>query len=47
MRRSIIGLLRLSFRIDNEILDWLRSKGEGHLSRINQILRECMDRERQ
>jgi uncharacterized protein (DUF4415 family) len=38
---------QISFRIDNEVLDWLKSKGEGHLSRINQILRECMARERQ
>jgi len=38
---------QISFRIDNEVLDWLKSKGEGHLSRINQILRECMVRDRQ
>jgi uncharacterized protein (DUF4415 family) len=37
---------QISFRIDNEVLDWLKSKGAGHLSRINQILRECMNRER-
>jgi len=29
-------------RIDADILDWLRSKGEGHLTRINEILRERM-----
>jgi hypothetical protein len=28
---------QISFRIDNEILDWLKSKGEGHLTRINEI----------
>ena len=38
---------QISFRIDNEILDWLKSLGEGHLSRINDILRERMTRERQ
>ena len=38
---------QISFRIDNEILDWLKSKGAGHLSRINRILRECITRERQ
>jgi uncharacterized protein (DUF4415 family) len=38
---------QISFQIDNEVLDWLKSKGAGHLSRINQILRECMARERQ
>ncbi len=38
---------QISFRIDNEVLDWLKSKGEGHLSRINEILRERMAAERQ
>src|SRR5690242_14141322 len=38
---------QISFRIDNEILDRLKSKGEGHLSRINEILRERMTRDRQ
>jgi uncharacterized protein (DUF4415 family) len=33
-------------RIDNDVLAWLRSKGEGHLSRINAILRERMEAER-
>ena len=37
---------QISFRIDNEVLDWLKSKGDGHLSRINEILRERMTRER-
>jgi uncharacterized protein (DUF4415 family) len=37
---------QISLRIDNEILDWLKSKGEGHLSRINEILRERMAAER-
>jgi len=37
---------QISLRIDNEVLDWLKSKGEGHLSRINEILRERMARER-
>ena len=34
-----------SVRIDADVLAWLRSKGEGHLSRINQILRERMESE--
>jgi uncharacterized protein (DUF4415 family) len=38
--------IQISFRIDNEILDWLKSKGEGHLSRINDILRQRMTREK-
>ena len=37
---------QISLRIDNEVLDWLKSKGQGHLSRINEILRERMTRER-
>ena len=37
---------QISVRIDNEVLDWLKSKGEGHLSRINEILRERMAEER-
>jgi uncharacterized protein (DUF4415 family) len=32
----------ISLRIDDEVLDWLKSKGEGHLTRINDILRERM-----
>jgi uncharacterized protein (DUF4415 family) len=36
----------ISLRVDNDVLDWLKSKGEGHLSRINQILRERMMAER-
>src|SRR5260370_13634504 len=38
---------QISFRIDNEVLDWLKSKCEGHLSRINEILRERMTQDRQ
>jgi uncharacterized protein (DUF4415 family) len=37
---------QISLRIDNEVLDWLKSKGEGHLIRINEILRERMASER-
>jgi uncharacterized protein (DUF4415 family) len=37
---------QISLRIDNEVLDWLKSKGEGHLIRINEILRERMAAER-
>jgi uncharacterized protein (DUF4415 family) len=35
----------VSLRIDNDILAWLKSKGAGHISRINGILRERMERE--
>ena len=37
---------QVSVRIDNEVLDWLKSKGSGHLSRINEVLRERMMRDR-
>ena len=37
---------QISCRIDNEVLDWLKSKGGGHLSRINEILRAHMVQER-
>lgn len=35
----------ISLRIDNDVLAWLRSKGVGHISRINGILRERMEQE--
>jgi uncharacterized protein (DUF4415 family) len=31
-----------TLRLDADVLEWLRSKGEGHLTRINEILREHM-----
>jgi uncharacterized protein (DUF4415 family) len=37
---------QISFRIDNDVLAWLKSKGQGHLSRINAILRKQMESER-
>jgi uncharacterized protein (DUF4415 family) len=37
---------QISFRIDNDVLAWLKAKGDGHLSRINAILRERMENER-
>jgi uncharacterized protein (DUF4415 family) len=37
---------QITVRIDREILDWLRAKGSGHLTRINEILRERMTAER-
>jgi hypothetical protein len=33
-------------RLDPEVLEWLRSKGEGHLTRINDILTNLMEAER-
>lgn len=33
---------QVSVRLDNDVLAWLKSQGEGHLTRINEILRERM-----
>jgi uncharacterized protein (DUF4415 family) len=35
----------VSMRIDSDILAWLKSRGSGHISRINGILRERMEQE--
>ena len=35
----------ISFRVQNDVLAWLRSNGPGHLSRINAILANVMDAE--
>lgn len=36
----------VSVRLDPLVLDWLKSKGEGHLTRINDILMNLMEAER-
>jgi uncharacterized protein (DUF4415 family) len=36
----------VSLRLDPAILTWLRSKGKGHLTRINDILLNLMEAER-
>jgi uncharacterized protein (DUF4415 family) len=33
-------------RLDPQVVEWLRSKGEGHLTRINDILSNLMEAER-
>ena len=35
----------VSVRLDAQVVDWLRSKGEGHLTRINDILTNVMEAE--
>lgn len=35
----------VSVRLDPRVLDWLKSKGEGHLTRINDILINVMEAE--
>ena len=37
----------VSVRLDAQVLNWLRSKGEGHLTRINDILTNLMEAEQQ
>ncbi len=36
----------VSVRLDPRVLDWLKSKGEGHLTRINDILTNLMEAEK-
>jgi uncharacterized protein (DUF4415 family) len=36
----------VSVRLDPSVLDWLKSKGHGHLTRINDILVRLMEAER-
>ncbi|MGH9605805.1 MAG: BrnA antitoxin family protein [Terracidiphilus sp.] len=36
----------VSVRLDPRVLDWLRAKGQGHLTRINDILTNLMEAER-
>jgi uncharacterized protein (DUF4415 family) len=52
---QLAGMVRLrdvrrkqavSVRLDPEVLAWLRAKGEGHLTRINDILVNLMEAER-
>ena len=35
----------VSVRLDTQVLAWLRSKGNGHLTRINDILLNLMEAE--
>jgi uncharacterized protein (DUF4415 family) len=34
-----------SVRLEPRVLEWLKSKGEGHLTRINDILRNIIEAE--
>ena len=34
--------LRISLRVDTEVVDWFKSKGPGYQTRINRILRRVM-----
>jgi uncharacterized protein (DUF4415 family) len=43
--RDIARKVPVSVRLDPRVLDWLKSKGEGHLTRINDILMNLMEAE--
>jgi uncharacterized protein (DUF4415 family) len=38
--------ISVSVRLDAKVVEWLKSKGEGHLTRINDILANLMELER-
>src|SRR5205085_2194170 len=43
--RDIRPKVAVSVRLEPRVLAWLKSKGEGHLTRINDILRNIMEAE--
>lgn len=43
--RNVRPKVPVSVRLDPTVLAWLRSKGTGHLTRINDILRNVMEAE--
>ena len=43
--RDVRRKVAVSLRLDPRVLDWLKSKGEGHLTRINDILTNLMEAE--
>ena len=44
--RDVRRKVPVSVRLDAEVLEWLRGKGEGHLTRINDVLLNPMEAER-
>jgi uncharacterized protein (DUF4415 family) len=44
--RDVRRKVAVSVRLDPQVLAWLKSKGEGHLTRINDILTNLMEAER-
>jgi len=46
LARRRMGRRVASVRLDPQVLDWLRAKGQGHLTRINDILSNWMEAER-
>jgi uncharacterized protein (DUF4415 family) len=43
--REVRPKVPVSVRLEPRVLEWLKSKGTGHLTRINDILRNIMDAE--
>ena len=43
--RDVRRKVAVSVRIDPKVLAWLKSRGEGHLTRINDILTNLMEAE--
>ena len=43
--RAVRRKVPVSVRLDPQVLTWLKSKGEGHLTRINDILANLMEAE--
>jgi len=43
--RDVRRKVAVSVRLDARVVDWLKSKGEGHLTRINDILTNLMEAE--
>jgi uncharacterized protein (DUF4415 family) len=43
--RHVRPKVPVSVRLDPRVLEWLKSKGEGHLTRINDILTNLMEAE--
>jgi len=44
--RDVRRKVPVSVRLDPQVLEWLKSKGEGHLTRINDILTNLMEAEK-
>jgi uncharacterized protein (DUF4415 family) len=45
LRDAVPRKVPVSVRLDPRVLEWLKSKGQGHLTRINDILTNLMDAE--
>jgi uncharacterized protein (DUF4415 family) len=43
--RDVKPKVAVSVRLDQRVLEWLKAKGEGHLTRINDILTNLMEAE--